>query len=199
VTVNGDPFGAPVSLDGFDTLSLTVQAPEIAGSDVIAVAYSGDFNTLPSSASLTQVVAAPTLAPMTNPTPGTTPTITRAELRRMTSPLISRLKRRGPRALSGARLTITIPSAGRLEQTVRAGSVIATAKRSFAAAGTGALTLRLNAKGRRQIRRGTLKLTIVTRFTPRDGTTVTVTERVTARRAKARAASAWVVTRRAVA
>ncbi len=98
VTVNGDPFGAPVSLDGFDTLSLTVQAPEIAGSDVIAVAYSGDFNTLPSSASLTQVVAAPTLAPMTNPTPGTTPTITRAELRRMTSPLISRLSgaARGP-------------------------------------------------------------------------------------------------------
>ncbi|HEX6027209.1 MAG TPA: Ig-like domain-containing protein, partial [Solirubrobacter sp.] len=197
VTVNGEPFGEPVPMEGYDTLTLTVVAPEVERSDDITVSYSGDFNTLPSSDSLTQVVAAPIPVPTTTPTPDATSTLTRADLRRMTSPLISRLKRRGPRALSGARMTATVPSAGTLEVTIRAGLVIARAKRSFAAAGTGRLNLGLTAKGRRQIKRGTLKLTIMTRFTPRGGTPVTLTERVTARRAKARAA--WVVTSRAVA
>lgn len=195
VTVNGQPFGDPFPLEGDAGVSLTVRAPTIARSDVIGVSYSGDRNTLPSSASLTQVVGTPRPAVTPTPTPPTTRsnarTVTAADLKRMTAPLVTKLKRRGARALDGARLTFSAPSAGTLQQTVRAGSLLASAKRTFSAAGRATVTLRLTAAGRRQLRRaGSVKLTIVTTFTPSGGTPVRVTERVTARRS-ARATAAW--------
>jgi hypothetical protein len=197
-TVNGQPFGDPFPLEGYDTVTLTVRAPTIARSDVITVTYSGDENTLPSSASLTQVVGTPRPEVTPTPTPTTTPaqssnppTVTAADLKRLSAPLVTKLKRRGARALNGARLTFTAPTAGTLQQTVRAGSLLASAKRTFTEAGRGTLTLKLTAAGRRQIRRsGSVKLTIVTTFTPRGGTPVRVTERVTVRRA-VRASAAW--------
>jgi hypothetical protein len=193
VTVNGQPFGDPFPLEGYDMVTLTVRAPTVARTDVIGVSYSGDDNTLPSSASLTQVVGVPTTTTTPNPTtqPNPGPTVTTAQLKRMTAPLVTRLKRRGARALNGARLTFSAPTAGTLQLTVRAGALLASAKRTFAAAGRGTLTLKLTAAGRRQIRRtGSLKLTLVTTFTPRGGTPVRVTERVTIKRS-ARASAAW--------
>jgi hypothetical protein len=191
ITINGQPAGDPIPLEGYDGLTLTVRAPLAARNDVIGVSYSGDQNTLPSSASLNQVVAVPTTNPTTRPSAGVT--VTPAQLKRMTAPLITRLKRRGARALNGARLTFSAPTAGTLQQTVRAGSLLASAKRTFSAAGRGTLTLRLTAAGRRQLRRtNSVKLTIVTTFTPSGGTPVRVTERVTVRRS-GRASAAWQV------
>jgi hypothetical protein len=188
-TVNGEPSGDPFPLDGIGTVTLTVRASTIARSDVIGVSYSGDDNTLPSSASLTQVVGVPTTT--TNPQPKPGATVTTTQLKRMTAPLVTRLKRRGVRALNGAKLTFSAPTAGTLQQTVRAGALLASAKRTFTAAGRGTLTLRLTAAGRRQLRRTNgLKLTIVTTFTPRGGPPVRITERVTVRRSP-RAAAAW--------
>ena len=188
MTIDGQPAGEPIPLEGYDGITLTVRAPNVATSDVVGVTYSGDHNTLPSSASINQVVGT---AVVPSPRTAAEKTVTPAQLKQMTAPLVTKLKRRGARALNGARLTFTAPSAGTLQQTVRAGSLLASAKRTFSAAGRATLTLRLTAAGRRQLRRaGSVKLTIVTTFTPSGGTPVRVTERVTARRS-ARASAAW--------
>ena len=188
MTIDGQPAGEPIPLEGYDGVTLTVRAPNVATSDVVGVTYSGDDNTLPSSASINQVVGT---AVVPSPRTAAEKTVTPAQLKQMTAPLVTKLKRRGARALNGARLTFTAPSAGTLQQTVRAGSLLASAKRTFSAAGRATLTLRLTAAGRRQLRRaGSVKLTIVTTFTPSGGAPVRVTERVTARRS-ARASAAW--------
>ena len=56
MTVNGEPAGDAIPLEGYDGITLTVRAPTVATTDVIGVNYSGDENTLPSSASINQVV-----------------------------------------------------------------------------------------------------------------------------------------------
>jgi hypothetical protein len=91
------------------------------------------------------------------------------------APLRRSLARRGPRALNGATETLATPGAGRLEQSVytpvapgagRRAIRIASGKRSFAAAVTGQLKLRLTAAGRRKLHKvKNVKLAIVTRFT----------------------------------
>ena len=65
--VNGSPLGDPIPLDGADGVELTLQSSGGARTDTIGVAYSGDENTNPSSASLRQTVQA---APGDPATPG---------------------------------------------------------------------------------------------------------------------------------
>ena len=122
--------------------------------------------------------------------------MTAAKLRQMTAGLRGTLRRRGLGGLGGATQTLATPVPGRLEQlvytpsaTARKRTLLAKAGRTFAAAGTGKLTLRLTAAGRRKLRKATrLKLAIVTRFTPRTGPPVSVVDRLTARKRSARAA-----------
>ena len=82
IDVNGSPLGDPIPLDGAEGVELTLQSSGGARTDTIGVAYSGDENTNPSSASLRQTVQAapgdPAMpgAPSTPGTPATpgTPT-----------------------------------------------------------------------------------------------------------------------------
>ena len=80
----------------------------------------------------------------------------------MTAGLRGTLRRRGLGGLGGATQTLATPVAGRLEQlvytpsaTAKKRTLLAKARRTFAAAGTGKLTLRLTAAGRRKLRKAT--------------------------------------------
>ena len=208
-TVNGNPFYS-TELDGYDGVGGPLQAVGPA-SLTFAATYSGDANTNPSSASLIQQVAGPPTPPPPPPPPPTpTPTpvatMTATTLRQMTAGLRGTLRQRGLGGLGGATQTLATPVPGRLEQavytpsaTAKKRTLLAKARRTFAAAGTGKLTLRLTAAGRRKLRTATrLKLAIVTRFTPQTGPPVTVVDRLTARKRSARAARAlsWHVVNR---
>ena len=181
-----------------------VKAPVGPASATYSATYSGDDNTNPSSASLVQQITGPPIPPPPPPKPPATMTAT--TLRQMTAGLRGTLRRRGLGGLGGATQTLATPVPGRLEQAVytpsasaRKRTLLAKARRTFAAAGTGKLTLRLTAAGRRKLRTATrLKLAIVTRFTPQTGPPVTVVDRLTARKRSARAARAlsWHVVNR---
>ena len=69
--VNGSPLGDPIPLDGADGVELTLQSSGGARTDTIGVAYSGDENTNPSSASLRQTVQAGPGDPATPGAPST--------------------------------------------------------------------------------------------------------------------------------
>ena len=165
----------------------------------LTASYSGDLNSRPSSASLVQVVAAaatpqPTPTPTTPATPRPT-TSSKAQLTALGATLARAVGRGGLAALTRSRQTFNATEPGALVQSVTAKNVLlASARRTFAAAGKATFRLTPTAAGRRAMRRGsTLKLTIVSRFTPRGGTPVVVTKRLTVKRPAA-ATSVWRVT-----
>lgn len=180
-TVDGRPLGAPIPLGG-DNIGyrMTVTAPTAAGTNTIGVTYSGDENTKPSSASLQQVVGPGATANNGSSLPA--PVSTR--LSSTNSALVTALRLRGFAALTMTQ-TFTAPGPGVLEQKVYSPNapkaaaastrkvknvLLASAKRTFTAAGNGTLRLKLTAAGRKAIRKGkSLKIAIVTRFTPKAG------------------------------
>jgi hypothetical protein len=98
------------------------------------------------------------------------------------------LRKRGLAALRGTPEPFTTPSAGVLEQEVDSPKPLKAAKavrlavgrRAFSAPGRGVLKLRLTAAGKRAIRKGkTLRVAIVTTFTPAKGPAVSVVQRLT--------------------
>ena len=199
-TVNGAPLGAPIPLMGYSGVVVTATAPTVPQTVTVGVAYSGDQNTNPSSASLTQVVGATTSpAPrpaLTAPPPPSGATPTAARLNMMVSGLARILRRRGLAGLSGAHQTFDAAEAGVVDQKIYAPSrpvaaaraqrgrvLIASGRRVFPTAGTGTMRVRLTAAGRRRVRRAhKLKLTILTRFTPTAGAPIVTTRRLSVQR-----------------
>jgi hypothetical protein len=122
---------------GATDFAMTLRAPETPQSNIFTLTYSGDQNTKPSSASLTQVVAPPTgattwpaPAPRTIPPPART---TRRELNTMVDVLLRALKRRGLAALNATKQTISVASAGTLTQQAYAPRAQASVKAPSAA------------------------------------------------------------------
>jgi hypothetical protein len=171
---------------------VTVIAPTAPGSATVGVRYSGDENTNPSEDSLVQTVVspsgtatgAPELGPPATPPPHPAPaTTSTASLKTVADQLRDRLKKSGLRGLRKASMRFAAVEPGLLDQrvfstgadaaTVRTRArktLLASARKRFAVAGTGTLRLRLTAKGKRKIRRAkSLSLVAVTRFTPLTG------------------------------
>jgi hypothetical protein len=206
--VDGAPLGGPIPLQGADGVELTVRVPNTPQTATIMVGYSGDANTNPSVDSLVQAVvpsaaAPPATAPTTPATPASPAHVTARQLGALAGKLKRRLSRQGTAALQGARQNFDATTAGTLEQKVyspnapasavaRAGArkrvLIATGRHAFGAPSSAALRLKLTPAGRRAIKRQrSLKLAIVTRFTPATGKPVVDVTRLTAparRRAK---------------
>ena len=144
-------------------------------------------------------VAPASTTPATTSAPGGT--TTRA-LRAMVAPLITALTRRGLAALDRTTETLTAAGPGTLTQSVytpttppslrrtaaqalqrKRPTLIASAKRTLAAAGRASLRLRTTSAGRRAIRSAkSLKLAIVTTFTPKTGAPVVLVSRLNAKR-----------------
>jgi hypothetical protein len=193
-TVDGSAVGPPIALMGASGVVVTVLAPDMPTAATVGVTYSGDADTESSSASLRQVVAGPPAAPSAAapasvaPPVAVTRVVTRTQLTRMVADLIVALKRRGLPGLASARQTLTAPGPGVLQQTVtatgRRGKAVALAsgRQRFGAAGRATLRLRLTSQGRRLARRGGRRpLTIVTRFVPPGGPSITATRQFVAR------------------
>ena len=168
MTVNGQPLGAPIDITGFNGLVATVKAPTTPQTGTIGAQYLGGPNTNPSSGSLQQTVTTAALtAGSAAPPPAIAPTVgTSQRLATMTTALRRALVARGLGALAGLTEKFLAPGAGKLEQqiftpaaprTALAASArpvrIASASRTFAAAGTGTMKLRLTAAGRRAVHR----------------------------------------------
>lgn len=208
-TVDGTPLGGTIPLDGAAGVQLSVTAPTVAQTNTIGVSYSGDTNTNPGSASLQQTVGAPSA---TAPTPAkpAAPALstTASQLTAMTAALTRSLGQRGFAAFTNATQTLTATGPGLLDQKLYSPKapksaiqskakniLIASARHTFAAAGKGTLRLRLTAAGRRAIRHAkSLKLAIVTRFTPRGGRPVIVVKRLTVKAKRKRSAAARAAT-----
>jgi hypothetical protein len=109
----------------------------------------------------------------------------------MVDGLRNTLRSRGIRALSGLSESFAAPAAGRVTQQIyspsapRAGSsskLLATGATRLATARTAKLKLKLTAAGRRALRRtGTVKLAVISRFTPSTGPASRRTDRISAR------------------
>jgi hypothetical protein len=205
-SVDGQPLGDPIDLTGYDGVTVTIEAPGTPTTSTIAASYLGGQSTNPSAASLTQTVLAaltqPSPAP-TNTTPTTTPAPTTGAgvpsadkaLAAMTAALRKTLTARGLRALNGLTESFTAPSPGRVEQGIYSPTapksalaarattaLLARASARFERAGTGKVKVKLTAAGRRALRRsGSVKVAIVTRFTPTSGKAVRRVDRITAR------------------
>jgi hypothetical protein len=186
-SANGIPVGNPYSLDGAIGVRFTVTAPELPGQYVIGVTYSGDDNTNPSSASLTVTVRTPAGGS------GGAPAVDKKSLTAVGSTLLRALRKRGLAALGGTPEPFTTPAAGVLEQHVDSPKPLKAAKavrlaagrRAFRGPASSVLKLRLTAAGRRAIRRGkTLRVAIVTTFTPTKGQPVSVVQRMTVKAKK---------------
>jgi len=187
LTVDGKPLGNPMPLDGNVGVRVTLKAPSVPTTNTIGVAYSGDDNTNPSSASLRMIV-------------GTGGGVTSAQqLRELGSGLMKALRSRGFAALSGIAEPFTAVQSGVLEQLIYSPKaprsattiaakrpvVISRGRHSFSRGGAAVLKLRLTAAGRRAIRHAKkLQIAIVTRFTPTNGTPVTVVQRLTVKAKK---------------
>ncbi len=219
--VDGEDVSGDVPLfdagPGTAGVAVTVRVPTTPQSATIGAVYYGDWDTNPSaSPTFVQRVIAPPAAtqPSPRPAPPAVVATTASALRSMTAKLTSALRRTGLAALTDTRQVVTVAAPGRLTQSVYTPSaprsatnskvravLIAQATRTFKAAGTGTVKLRLTAAGRRQLRRAkSLKLDIVTRFTPTAGETISVRDRLLVKRhpaksVKARADGAWHVTR----
>jgi hypothetical protein len=166
-----------------DSLTQVVASPSQPASPIAGAAASSGAATTTASGS----------PPAGAPATATTANV----LERMVDVLSAALRSRGLSALGRTKETITVDASGTLNQTVyspRAPSsavatrktsknvVIASVQHRFDAPGAAALQLRLTAAGRRAVRRSrSLKLAIVTRFTPRSGTPVVVVNRLTAK------------------
>jgi hypothetical protein len=222
VTVGGVPLFAPIPLLGNAGFTGTIQAPTLPTTYHVVLTYSGDDNTEPSSTAVDVTVAAPTstvtAAPSTQPStltsaPSTQPSaptnVTASRLNAMTAPLAAALRTRGFAALTKTAETLTAPMPGLLEQKIYSPSapksasaaaarkpvLIASGSVRFTKAGRATLRLRLTSVGRKAIRHAkALKLAIVTRFTPRTGSAVVTTQRLTAKAKVKRASSARAAT-----
>ena len=218
LAIDGAPVGAAIGLGGgVIGFQGSLTAPPGNRTYLVAVSYSGDDDTQPSSASVAVTVAAPAPAPaVAGSAASTAPlapaTLAVARLNAMTSTLTTALRLRGFAALGATTERLTAPGPGLLEQKVyspaaphaaRAAAtkpvMIASARRRFTAAGAGTLRLKLTSAGRRAMRHvKSLKLAIVTRFTPATGKAVVATKRLTVRakpkrsaRGRAGAARGW--------
>jgi hypothetical protein len=201
-SIDGAPIGAAIGLgNGVIGYQGTLTAPPGNRTYQVAVSYSGDADTEPSSASVPVTVAAPT----TISAPSSTVTVAVAQLKAMMSTLTTALRLRGFAALTSTTQTLRV-GPGVVEQKVYSPNaprgargaaakkpiVLASARRRFATAGTGTLRLKLTSAGRRAIRHAkSLKLAIVTRYTPTGGKAVVATQRLTVRaKGKRKAAGA---------
>jgi hypothetical protein len=218
--IDGAPVGAAIGLGGgVIGFQGSLTAPPGNRTYLVAVSYSGDDDTQPSSASVAVTVAAPAPAPapaVAGSAASTAPlapaTLAVARLNAMTSTLTTALRLRGFAALGATTERLTAPGPGLLEQKVYSPAVphaaraaatkpvmIASARRRFTAAGAGTLRLKLTSAGRRAMRHvKSLKLAIVTRFTPATGKAVLATKHLTVRakpkrsaRGRAGAARGW--------
>jgi hypothetical protein len=173
----------------------------------VVLAYSGDDSTEPSSTAVDVTVAAPTStvtsAPSTQPSAATN--VTASRLNAMAARLAAALRTRGFAALTTTAETLAASVPGLLEQKIYSPSapksattaaarkpvLIASGSVRFTKAGRATLRLRLTSAGRKAIRHAkALKLAIVTRFTPRTGSAVVTTRRLTVTaNAKAKRAS----------
>jgi Big-like domain-containing protein len=204
-SIDAAPIGAAIGLgNGAIGYQGTLTAPPGNRTYQVAVSYSGDADTEPSSASVPVTVAAPT----TVSAPSSTVTVAVAQLKAMVSTLTTALRLRGFAALTSTTQTLRAgpgvveqkvysPNAPRAARSAAAKKpiVLASARHRFATAGTGTLRLKLTNAGRRAIRHAkSLKLAIVTRYTPTGGKAVVATQRLTVRakgkRKAARAATA---------
>jgi hypothetical protein len=167
---------------------------------VIGVAYSGDDNTNPSSASLPITVGTQGGGSGGGPTGGSggAPAVDNKALTAVGSTLVQALRKRGLAALSRTPEPFTAPRTGVLEQHVDSPKPLKAAKAvrlaagrlAFSGPGRGVLKLRVTAAGRRAIRKGkTLRLAIVTTFTPAKGNPVSVVQRLTVKAKKGRKVS----------
>jgi hypothetical protein len=209
-TIDGAPVGAAIALgNGFVGYQASLTAPPGDHTYVVAVTYSGDENTQPSSASVAVTVTGTRVAG----SQPSLPTIAVPQLRAMVSTLTTALRLRGFSALTSTTQTLTA-GPGVVEQRVysptaprgaRAAATkpvaVASGRHRFATAGVGTLRLKLTSAGRRAIRHAkSLKLAIVTRYTPTAGTAVTTMQRLTVRakgRKRGRAATdGWRAVRR---
>jgi Bacterial Ig-like domain (group 3) len=194
---DGDPISDPIDLEGYSGFDVTLTAPSAPLTNTITAQYLGGPDTNPSSASLKQTVIASTPpAPPPAPVPPpprptiTPPTAARA-LAAMVDGLRTKLRSRGIRALNGLSESFAAPAAGRVTQQIysptapRTGSsskLLATGATRFATARTAKLKLKLTAAGRRALRRaGTVKLAVISRFTPATGSVTRRTDRISAR------------------
>ena len=188
-TVDGAPLTDPIPLDGATGLTATVTAPTTPQTGTVRAAYSGDANTNPSAASLQQTVAAAA------PPATAAKSVTVQQLTALMKTLTKALKGRGLAALTRTAQTFTAAGPGVLVQKVyspraptsatqskRKNVLIAFGRRTFAVAGKRTLRLKLTAAGRKAGRQTkSLRITIVTRFTPVRGKPVIVIKRLTAR------------------
>jgi hypothetical protein len=200
-TVDGSPLGDPIPLDGAAGVQVTVTAPTVAQTNTIGVSYSGDENTTPSSASLQQTVGTPSSS---TTTPAPAAATAASKITAMVAVLTRALRRRGLAALTRTTQRLTAGGPGVLGQKVYTPNaprsavqskaktaLIASGRHRFAAAGTETLRLKLTAAGRRALRRAkSLKISIVTRFTPTGGRPVIAVKRVTVKPKRKRSASA---------
>jgi hypothetical protein len=202
VTLDGTPFGAPIPVNGEYRFTQRVTAPSTPLSTLVGVTYSGDDNAKPSSASLQWSVAQP---PATPPSGGTTPTppSARSQLNATRTALATALRKGGLSALTSTRQTFSAPGPGVLEQKVftptapksalkaKKPVLIASARRKAGAAGPITFKLKATAAGRRMLRTArSLKLAIVTRFTPPSGRPQIVVSRLTVKAKAKRSATA---------
>lgn len=202
LAVDGEAFGPPVPLaGGYYGFAVTLTAPDVPMQNTFSAHYSGDQNTEPSSASLVQVVGLPT-------TPGAPKPSAKDQLKALNNALAAALRRGGFAALGKASQTFTAPAAGKLDlrvyspkapKSARASAakpvLLASVNRSFAAAGKAKVRLKVTRAGRRAMRRArSMKIAIVSRFTPSGGTAVVVTKSTTLKRsgtARTTAIPAW--------
>jgi Bacterial Ig-like domain (group 3) len=206
-TIDGAPVGGAIGLgNGAIGYRGNFTAPPGNRTYLVAVSYSGDDDTEPSSTSVTVIVAGPAPGPAT--AASVTP-VAAAQLKAMGSTLIAALRRRGFAALTSTAQTLRAgpgvvvqsvysPNAPRGARAAAKKSVVlASGRHRFATAGTGTLRLKLTSAGRRAVRHAkSLKVAIVTRYTPAAGKAVTVTQRLTIRakgskHGRAAIASSW--------
>jgi Bacterial Ig-like domain (group 3) len=199
---DGEPIDDPIYLEGYPGFDVTLTAPSTPLTSTITAQYLGGPDTNPSSASLTQTVIAsislappppapPPAAPVPPPSPPATPPTAAKSLATMVDGLRKTLRSRGIRALNGLSESFAAPAAGRVTQQIysptdpRAGSsskLLATGATRLATARTAKLKLKLTAAGRRALRRaGTVKLAVISRFTPATGPVTRRTDRISAR------------------
>jgi hypothetical protein len=189
-TANGTPIGSPIALEGDRGVRVTLTAPSAAGTYRIGVAYSGDDDTTASVAPEVQITVG-----TIDPGGGA---VDKKSLAAVGSTLMQALRKRGLAALSRTAEPFTAPMAGVLEQHVDSPKPLkavkalrlAAGRRAFSGPSRGVLTLRLTAAGRRAIRKGkTLRVAIVTTFTPSKGQPVSVVQRLTVKAKKGRKVS----------
>jgi Bacterial Ig-like domain (group 3) len=193
-SIDGVPIGAAIGLGGGAIgFQGTLTAPPGGRTYLVSVAYSGDADTEPSAASTAVTIAAPAPAPAAAAGAATSVAqVAAAQLRAMVSTLTMALRLRGFSALTSTTQTLTggpgvveqkvySPTAPRAARAAGKRSVVvASGRHRFATAGVGTLRLKLTNAGRRAIRHArSLKLAIVTRYTPTAGQAVTTTQRLT--------------------